>query len=105
MAPYSQTFSFLPDSMKKIVEMIVKTLDPDEVLLFGSRARGDHRENSDFDLAIKASKLSSHAWTKVLLAIDEEPLTLYKVDLVHFEQMSVDYQTRISSEGKSLYVR
>jgi predicted nucleotidyltransferase len=32
------------------IERIVETLHPEEIWLFGSRARGDHRPDSDWDL-------------------------------------------------------
>jgi predicted nucleotidyltransferase len=36
----------------KAVETIVKIADPDRIILFGSRARGDSGEESDFDLLV-----------------------------------------------------
>ena len=95
----------LPTSVQALVRRIVSDLDPDEVILFGSRARGNHRENSDVDLAVKAARLSKDDWNRLLVAIDEEPLTLHRVDLVHFEEMDADYKANISAEGKRLYVR
>ena len=39
-----------------IVRCLVDAIDPDRIILFGSRARGDHRPDSDVDLiVIKAS--------------------------------------------------
>lgn len=41
------------DSMiREIVDTIVREADPDAVILFGSRARGDVRPDSDVDLLI-----------------------------------------------------
>lgn len=41
------------DSMiREIVDTIVREADPDAVILFGSRARGDARPDSDVDLLI-----------------------------------------------------
>ncbi len=37
-------------ALLRIIEVIVRTLDPDTIILFGSRARGDAREDSDFDI-------------------------------------------------------
>ena len=41
--------------LERIVQAIVASVGPDGVILFGSRARGDFRADSDFDLAILAS--------------------------------------------------
>jgi predicted nucleotidyltransferase len=40
--------------LARVVSAIVAAIGPDAVLLFGSRARGDARSDSDFDLAIVA---------------------------------------------------
>ena len=36
----------------KIVPLIVSLVSPDQIVLFGSYARGDHKEKSDIDLLI-----------------------------------------------------
>ena len=102
---FSSSYQTLPNSIKNLVKRICQEINPDEIILFGSRARGDYRENSDFDIAVKASSISPGAWDKLQLELEEEPITLYKVDLVDFSQLNEDYQKRISSEGKILYVR
>ncbi len=38
--------------LRRIVEVIVKEIDPDRIILFGSRARGDHTEGSDYDILV-----------------------------------------------------
>lgn len=38
--------------IRKMVDTIVREADPDTVILFGSRARGDARPDSDVDLLI-----------------------------------------------------
>ena len=40
------------DLVQDIVQRIVKTAQPDKVILFGSRARGNPRPDSDFDLLV-----------------------------------------------------
>ena len=39
-------------TLNEIVEIIVKTVSPKKIVLFGSRARGDNSENSDYDIFI-----------------------------------------------------
>lgn len=47
--------------LAEIVRRLVEAVDPDRIILFGSRARGEERPDSDVDLMIvKASDDSSH---------------------------------------------
>jgi predicted nucleotidyltransferase len=45
-------------TLKEVVRRIVKVAEPDQVILFGSAARGQLRPNSDFDLLIVKSGVS-----------------------------------------------
>lgn len=38
--------------LDRIVQRIAVALEPEQIILFGSRARGDHRSDSDADLLI-----------------------------------------------------
>ena len=38
----------------EVVERIVQAIDPVKVIVFGSRARGDHRPHSDLDILVIA---------------------------------------------------
>jgi predicted nucleotidyltransferase len=40
--------------LRRVVDAIATSIHPEAVILFGSRARGDARAESDFDLAILA---------------------------------------------------
>lgn len=42
----------LPDEVHEGIETIAKHARAEEIILFGSRARGDHHEDSDWDLLI-----------------------------------------------------
>lgn len=45
--------SIIPESkIKEITETIVKVIDPDKIILFGSYAAGTPNENSDIDLLV-----------------------------------------------------
>ena len=44
--------------LSRIIDVIVSTLDPDTIILFGSRARGDAREDSDFDICVLKTGIS-----------------------------------------------
>ena len=42
-------------------------------------------------------------WTKVLVDLDEEAYTLYKIDLIHYETLDNSYVTNIANEGVLIY--
>ena len=41
-----------PALIDRMVQAIVDEVDPEQVILFGSRGRGDHRHDSDVDLIV-----------------------------------------------------
>ena len=72
------------------------------LVLFGSRARGDNRSNSDVDLAVYGMPESNRAnfW------MDCEDLpTLLKFDIVHItDGMNPAFIENIKKDGVDLYV-
>ena len=39
-------------TLRRIVDTIVEALDPEQIILFGSRARGDDTTHSDYDICV-----------------------------------------------------
>lgn len=39
-------------TLDKITEIIIRTVSPDQIILFGSRARGESRPDSDYDILV-----------------------------------------------------
>ncbi len=54
------------------------------IWLFGSRARGDHRERSDIDLAIECPTASEAQWQQVLTIVEEAD-TLLPIDCIRLD--------------------
>lgn len=103
MPTYKPIFQKLPDSIQTVVKKIVEIAEPEAVILFGSRARGENRENSDFDICIKHKHCDEISWTKLLLEIIEEPITLYSVDVVEEEKLMPEYVEEVKNRGLLLY--
>jgi len=40
------------DTLAEMTHRLIEAVDPDKIVLFGSRARGDAREDSDVDLLV-----------------------------------------------------
>jgi len=46
------------NALKQLVDTIVREVDPDRIILFGSRARGDNEQQSDFDICVLKTGVS-----------------------------------------------
>ena len=64
--------------LKEIVDLIVSEVSPDQIILFGSHARGDARESSDIDLLILKKGLE-----------DERGFTDVVEDILYHNHISV----------------
>lgn len=50
----------IPDkTLEKIRDIIVETVHPDKIILFGSRATGNYRDDSDYDIFIIKSGIDN----------------------------------------------
>lgn len=99
---FSSHFKKLPPTIQSFLKFAVEKVKPQKVILFGSRARGTHRVNSDFDIAVQGL-LYPEQWNHLLVSLEHENYTLYKIDLVRIEDLSDDYKINIQKEGLILY--
>ena len=84
--------------MREITE-IAKRNQIQEIILFGSRARGDYNRTSDIDLAVTGGNISGFA-----VSIAEETSTLLEYDIVDLDKpVSEELLKSIRDEGKILY--
>lgn len=75
----------------------------DEVIIFGSRAKGNYSEGSDIDLAIKGDNISFNQLMDIHVQIEELEL-LYKVDLVDYNKYAASpVAAHIDRVGKVFY--
>ena len=84
--------------IREITE-IAKRNQIQEIILFGSRARGDYNRTSDIDLAVTGGNISGFA-----VSIEEETSTLLEYDIVDLDKpVSEELLKSIREEGKILY--
>ena len=96
----------------EIVSIIVSTVEPDQIVLFGSYARGDNKNTSDIDLLVLKKNLHD---TKIItdnlyMSFFDNKIKI-PVDLIVFDydkynklknEIGYIYKT-ISREGKLIY--
>lgn len=91
----------LPTGLAERLAQLAQELGADRLVLFGSRARGDHRERSDIDLAVYG--LAPTQAGRLRLALDDLP-TLLEFDLVCVDSnTSPALLENIDREGVELY--
>ena len=78
----------LPDRVIKEITAFAKENSIIKIVLFGSRARGDHTERSDVDLAVYGGDFDSFYWN-----IKEKIHSLLSFDVV-------DMNSRVTEELK-----
>jgi predicted nucleotidyltransferase len=75
-----------------------------KVVLFGSRARGDFRENSDYDIAVEILPNTNAKWAEWSLMIKERVPTLAGIDIVKLDaSTATDLRQAIANEGITIY--
>ncbi len=92
----------LPESiMERIISILSKERNVEKVILFGSRARGDARSNSDIDLALICDNIPLSLHTKL-----RDNVGLYSLDIVRMNELDDELLLEsINKDGILLYSR
>ena len=90
-----------------LYEYIVKTGTAEQkiekIVVFGSRARGDHHEKSDYDVAV-FGMFSEEEKAKIEYALKYDSPVLNKIDVVFFHDCKNEkLKQNILKEGKTVY--
>lgn len=98
LASLSQSSGIREIVLSEIVNLAEKH-NLSQVILFGSRARGNHHRKSDIDLAISGGNTASFA-----LDTDEETSTLLMYDFVELKPTTApELLSEIRRDGKTIY--
>lgn len=82
-----------------ICPIILDHLPNVKIIIYGSRARGDHASGSDIDIALNAGKLIDNTiMTNIYFDLEDSDLPI-KYDLVDFHEVSERMQKEIEKDG------
>lgn len=88
---------------KELQEIFIQYKEVDKVVLFGSRARGDFKNNSDVDLCIYGENLTHKILAKISMDINELDTPL-SFDILQFNELSKkELIDNILREGVVIY--
>jgi len=97
------------EKINDYVERVVRELDPQQVILFGSFAEGDFNEASDIDVVVVADfKESFHDRIKLLMRMNElgipiEPIGYTKEEFGEMRARRNPFILEVFEKGKTLY--
>ncbi len=89
--------------LETALSILRRELDPQRIILFGSRAEGHHSPGSDFDLAVDAPKPAGRAYS--IRETVNDAVGLYTVDIVYLPNIDADFRNLILKTGKVIYER
>ena len=76
-------FGLTDDNIERIQKIFENDSKIDEVIIFGSRAKGNYKEGSDIDLAVKGRNINFDDTLKLTSQLDDLNLP-YKIDLLDY---------------------
>ena len=90
--------------VKDIIYILKKYSEVERACIFGSRARGDYRKQSDIDIALFGKNLTNTINTEIYYEIDDLYLP-YKIDLINFNSLGEEDKIKdsILEEGIEIY--
>jgi len=94
----------IPESAWQFLEDITRYKFVEALILFGSRALGDHEDRSDVDVAVCGRSITRLQWARIR---DDaySAQSLYWISLVHFDRNPLALRERITNTGIPIYVR
>ncbi len=97
-------FGIYPRSYKEILAIIEKYESIEEVIIYGSRAKGTQREGSDIDITLLGN-VNNEDFNKLLLELDDSYIP-YKFDISIYNDLnSENLKEHIDRVGKTFYRR
>ncbi len=105
LVPHTEMFKMLEhDELVRGVLAVAAPHDINLIVLFGSRARGDHHSHSDLDIAVSTSVQDDTERFKLRLnIISQFEGPRLKVDVVIIEDVGWSLRYRIARDGNVLY--
>jgi predicted nucleotidyltransferase len=98
-------FGLTEDTISKINSVFSKFPEIEEVIIYGSRAKGNYREGSDIDITLKGAQVTDSILSKVSMEIDDLN-TPYLYDISVFHLLNSDSLTEhINRVGLFFYVK
>jgi len=97
-------FGLLQSDIESIVSILQNENAIEEAIIFGSRAKGNFRNGSDVDIALKGNSVNHSTVVHVSYLLNEETIMPYRFDVVDYQTIhNKNLVEHIDRVGKVLY--
>ena len=98
-------FGLNAEECHELESIFKKVPEVSKVILYGSRARGDFRENSDIDLSLVGDSLTEQHLLKIKHLLYESCLPYFTDVHLYSDISNDDFRSNIQRDGKIIYRR
>ena len=106
MVSFEVNFGLKVSDWEEILISFPKHKEIERVMIFGSRAKGRHKQGSDIDLALFGKDITLDILSTVQNFLNEETLLPYQFDILHYEKITNPLvKEHIDLWGKEVYKR
>lgn len=99
-------FGLLETDIESIIATLKNQPKVERAYIFGSRAKGNFKNGSDVDIALKGKKLDFDAVSQVSYLLNEETNMPYKFDVLNYHTIrEPDLVVHIDRVGIEIYSR
>lgn len=92
------------NDLKIILSLLQSEKAVEQAIVFGSRAKGNYRNGSDVDIALKGKNLDFRIVSHLSYVLNEETPMPYRFDLLNYQTLNNDaLKEHINRVGKEIY--
>jgi predicted nucleotidyltransferase len=97
-------FGLKDEDLQNIIKVLQQHSEAEEAIIFGSRAKGNYKNGSDVDIALKGTTLDYKTTTEISYILNEETQMPYRFDVLNYYTISnKDLTEHINRTGISFY--
>ncbi len=97
-------FGLQHEDITAIIAVLAQYPSVQTALIFGSRAKGNYKQGSDVDIALKGAEMSDQTAAAVAYQLNEETIMPYRFDVLNYHTIvNPDLRAHIDRVGQQLY--
>ncbi len=90
------------ENITEIIHTITAAVQPERIILFGSRVRGVAHRYSDYDIALEGVNMEHRVERRLREALNER-LGIFAVDLIDIDKVDPEFKELIVQNGVVIY--